>query len=195
MKVEVSEVTQSCLTLFNPMDCSLPGSSIYRIFQARILEWVAVSFSRRSSQPKDWTWVSRIVGRCFTIWATREVIVCGCFHEKHWAGWSTSWNQDCWEKYQQPQICRWHHPYGRERRRIKEPLDENERGEWESCLKTQHSENEEHGIWSHHFMANRWGNNGNSDTLFFGAPKSLQMETAAMKLKDTCSLEGKLWLT
>ena len=59
--------------LCDPMDCSLPGSSIHGIFQARILEWVAISFSRRSSQPRDWTWVSHIVGRCFTIWATREV--------------------------------------------------------------------------------------------------------------------------
>ena len=48
------------------------------------------------------------------------------------------------------------------------------------------SENEDHGIWSHHFMGNRWGNSGNSvKTLFFWAPKSLQMVTAAMKLKDT----------
>ena len=50
-------------------------------------------------------------------------------------------------------------------------------------------------IWSHHFLANRWGNNGNSERLFSWAPKSLQMVTAAMKLKDTCSLEEKLWLT
>ena len=69
----MSEVTQSCPNLCNPMDCSLPGSSIHGIFQARILEWVAFPFSRRSSQPRDWTWVSRIVGRCFTVWATREV--------------------------------------------------------------------------------------------------------------------------
>ena len=61
-----------------------------------------------------------------------------------------------------------HHPYGRKRRRTKEPLDESERGEWESWLKTQHSENWDHGIWSHHFMANRWGNRGNSDRLYFG---------------------------
>ena len=47
-------------------------------------------------------------------------------------------------------------------------------------------------IWSHHFMANRWGSSGNSERLFFGALKSLQMVTAAMKLKDTCSLEEKL---
>ena len=56
----------------------------------------------------------------------------------------------------------------------------------------QHSKNEDHGIQSHHFMANRWGYNGNSERLFSLAPKSLQMVTAAMKLKDTCSLEEKL---
>ena len=56
-----------------PMDCSLPGISVHGIFQARILEWVAISFSRRSSNPGNWTRVSRIVGRHFTVWATREV--------------------------------------------------------------------------------------------------------------------------
>ena len=55
----------------------------------------------------------------------------------------------------------------------------------------QHSENEDHGIRSHHFMANRWVNNGNSARLFFGAPKSLQMVTAALKLKDAFFLEKK----
>ena len=73
-------------------------------------------------------------------------------------------------------------------------LDESERGEWKSWLKAQHWENEDHGIWSHHFMGNRWGNRGNSIRLYFGgAPKSLQMVTAAMKLKDACPLEEKLW--
>ena len=51
------------------MDCSLPGSSVHGIFQARVLEWVAISFFRRSSWPRDRTRVSCIVGRCFTIWA------------------------------------------------------------------------------------------------------------------------------
>ena len=60
-----SEVTQSCLTLCDPMDYSLPGSSIHGIFQARVLEWVAISFSRGSSPPKDWTQVSHIAGRRF----------------------------------------------------------------------------------------------------------------------------------
>ena len=65
-----SEVTQSCLTLCDPVDP--PGSSIHGILQARILEWVAISFSRGSSQPKDWTQVSHIAGRHFNLWATRE---------------------------------------------------------------------------------------------------------------------------
>ena len=50
-----SEVAWSCPTLRDPMDCSLPGSSVHGIFQARVLEWASISFSRRSSQPRDWT--------------------------------------------------------------------------------------------------------------------------------------------
>ena len=88
-------------------------------------------------------------------------------HAKCQAGWSISWNRDCWEKYQQPQMCRWPQPYGRKQRGTKEPLDEGERGEWKSWLKTQHSKSEDHGIWSCHFMANSWENNGNSDRLYF----------------------------
>ena len=65
-------VAQSCLTLCSPMDSSLPGSSAHGVLQARILEWVAISFSRGSSQPRDWTWVSCVAGRFFTVWATRE---------------------------------------------------------------------------------------------------------------------------
>ena len=66
-EVKWSEVAQSCPTLCSPVDYSLPGSSIHGIFQARILEWVTISFSRRSSRPRDRTWVSLIVGICFTV--------------------------------------------------------------------------------------------------------------------------------
>ena len=69
----VSEVAQLCPTLCNLVDCSPPGSSIHGIFQARILEWVAISFSRGSSRPRDWTQVYCTGGRRFTVWATREV--------------------------------------------------------------------------------------------------------------------------
>ena len=65
-------VAQSCLTLRDPMDCTPPGSSNHGILQARILEWAAMSSSRGSSQPRDWTQVSRIAGRFFTVWVIRE---------------------------------------------------------------------------------------------------------------------------
>ena len=64
---EAVKLAQSCPTLCDPMDCSLPRSSTHGILQARILEWVAISFSRRSSQPRDRSRVSRTVGRRFTI--------------------------------------------------------------------------------------------------------------------------------
>ena len=67
-------VAQSCPTFYNRMDCSPPGSSLHGILQERILEWVAIFFSRGSSWPKDWTLVSGIAGRFFTIWATRKAL-------------------------------------------------------------------------------------------------------------------------
>ena len=68
-----SEVAQSCPTLCDPVDGSPPGSSIHGILQARILECVAISFSRRSSRPRDRTRVSHIAGRRFNLWA-RELL-------------------------------------------------------------------------------------------------------------------------
>ena len=63
---------QSCPTLYGPMNCSPPDSSVHRILQARTLEWVAISFSRGSSQSRNQTGVSCIAGGFFTSWATRE---------------------------------------------------------------------------------------------------------------------------
>ena len=74
--VHVCAVTQLCPALCDSMDCSLPGSYIHGIFQARILEWVAISFRRGSSWLRDQTCVlcvSCIAGRCFTCWAIGEV--------------------------------------------------------------------------------------------------------------------------
>ena len=68
-----------CPTLCNPMECSLPSSSIHGILQARILEWVVMPSSRGSSQPRDQTQVSHITGRFFTSWATREA-------QEYWSG-------------------------------------------------------------------------------------------------------------
>ena len=72
-------VTQSCPTLCDPMDCSPPGSSFHGILQARILEWVPLSFSRGSSQLWDWTQVSSIAGRFVIIWPTKEAQVSRIF--------------------------------------------------------------------------------------------------------------------
>ena len=90
---------------------------------------------------------------------------------------SSSWETLGWMKHKLEsrlrgeisitQICRWYHPYSR-KWRTKEPLDESERGEWKSWLKAQRLENKYHGIQSHHFMANRWGNSGNNSRLYFG---------------------------
>ena len=66
-------VVQLCLTLFDPMDCSPPVSPVHEIPQARILEWVAIPFSRGSSPPRDQIQISCIADRFSTIWATREM--------------------------------------------------------------------------------------------------------------------------
>ena len=70
-KVKV-KVVQSCPTLCNPVDCTVSGASVHGILQARILEWVAVPFSRGSSQPRDGTQVSCIAGGFFTLWTTKK---------------------------------------------------------------------------------------------------------------------------
>ena len=66
-KGKESEVSQLCPTLCDPIDHDLPDSSIYGIFQARVLEWVAIAFSKGSSRLRDRTWVCSIAGRCFTV--------------------------------------------------------------------------------------------------------------------------------
>ena len=67
VKVKESEVIQSCPTLCDPVDCSPPGSSVHGVLQARILEWVAISFSKGSSQPTDRTQVFHLAGRRFNL--------------------------------------------------------------------------------------------------------------------------------
>ena len=75
-------VTNSCLTLWRPMDCSLPGSSDHGISRARILEWVAISFSRGSSQSKDQTCIS-----CIACWVTRKALYIHTYTHTHISVW------------------------------------------------------------------------------------------------------------
>ena len=76
----------------------------------------------------------------------------------------------------------------------RKPLDESESGEWKSWLKAQHLENEDHGMWSHHFMANRWGNNGNHERLnfFFLAPKITAYGDCSHEIKRCLLLVRKV---
>ena len=82
------KVSQQCPTLWNPVDYTIHG-----MLQDRILVWIAVPFSRVSSQPRDRTQISGIVGKFFTSWGTREA-VCRVHHVKCQKGWSTRWYQD-----------------------------------------------------------------------------------------------------
>ena len=73
-KVKVP-VAYLCLALCESMDCSPPGSSVHGIFQARILEWVAIPFSKGSSQPRGWIRVSSNASRFFTVWAPGKPLI------------------------------------------------------------------------------------------------------------------------
>ena len=88
----LSRVAQSCPTLCNLMDCSLLGFSVHGILQARILKWADIPFSRGFFQPRDWTCVSCIAGRFFTIWATKELTKRGFQVYKDSLGW---WLRRC----------------------------------------------------------------------------------------------------
>ena len=81
-------------------------------------------------------------------------------------------------------------PYGGKCRGTKKVLDESERGKWKSWLKAQHSENEDHGICSHHFTGNRWGNSGNSVRLYFLDSKITADGDCSHEIK-TCLLLGR----
>ena len=107
---------------------------------------------------------------------------------------SQSWNQDCREKYQQSQICRWYHSNGRKWKGTKEPLDEGERGEWKSWLETQHFKKLRSWYPVPSLHGKQKGKKWKQwQILFSWDPKSLWTVILAMKLKDGCSLEEKLW--
>ena len=87
------KVTQLCLTLCDPMDCNLPSSSVHWILQARIPEWVAIPFSRGSSQPRNQIVVSCTAGRFFTIWITREALYKSVWY--YWVWFGKIWLRFC----------------------------------------------------------------------------------------------------
>ena len=88
--------TQSCMTFCKPMDCSLLGSSLHGIFQARILEWIATSYSRGSSQPRDWTRVSCISCTCRWI-----------LHHQGTSEVQEKWSKPCFSGFFLAALCFW----------------------------------------------------------------------------------------
>ena len=115
---------QSCPTLCDPMDCSPPGSSVHGILQTWILEWVAMPFSRGSSQPRDWTHTS-----CLLHWQEGSSPLAppgkpGGHKPFTWLDESHTYYEEC-----------------RKQRGTEEPLGESERGEWKGWLEILHSKN------------------------------------------------------
>ena len=183
------------------MDCSLPGSSVNGIFQAIVLGWIAISFSRGASWPRDQTRVSRTVDRCFTVWATREVCIVACIVVCSFCPRQATATvfylsiSPCYlldlglvvviitltaeSKDDLKSLLM----------KVKE-----ERGKAGLKLNIQKTKIMMASITSLHGkqMEKRWKQ---WQSLFSWARKSLQMLTAAMKLEDACSLEQKLWQT
>ena len=102
----LQKVAQSYPILCDSMDCSLPGSSVSGILQAKILEWVAIPFSKGSSKPRDRTQVSPTAGRFFIFWATRlfqtgakikDIGGCSGHIRTHKAPWGPAWVQCLWQ--------------------------------------------------------------------------------------------------
>ena len=141
---------QSYPTLCNPIDGSPPGSPAPGILQARTLEWVAISFRKGVCQG------CILSPYLFNLYP--EYIMRNTGLEEAQAGIKIAGRNINNLRYADDTTLmaevelKW--------RGTKKPLDESERGEWKSWLKAEHSENEDHGIWSHHFMGNRWGNSG-----------------------------------
>ena len=107
-------------------------------------------------------------------------------HVKCQTGWSTNWNKDCREKYQQPQICRWYHSNDKKWRGANEPLDVGERGEWKASL--------ELNIQKTKIVANRRGKSRSNDR-FSWSSKSLQVVTAATAEIQRCLLLERKTIT
>ena len=172
-------VTQSCLTLCNCMNCSLPGSSINGVIPASILEWVAISCSRRSSDPgigPQSPVVSALTGRVFTTEPPGKHIL--TFKAK-WIGRISKFILQCMAESKELKSLLMKVKEDSEKVGLK--------------LNIQKMKITASGpITSRPKMGKQWKQ---WQTLYSWVPKSLQMVTAAMKLKDIYSLEGKLWPT
>ena len=171
------------------MDSSLPSSSVHGSLHTRILEWIAMPSLKRSFPPRNQTCISAL--QVDSLWLSHwGSPICTLPNVKCQVGWITNWNQDCWDKYQQPWICRYH-SNGRKRRGTKELLikvkeDSEKAGLKLNIQKFKIMASGHITSWQIDRVGGEWKQ---WQILFSWAPKSLWMVTAAM---DACSLEEKL---
>ena len=155
--------------------------------------WETSMQVKKQQLEPGWFKMGKIVHQVFIL--PLCLFICRVHHVKCWAEWITSWSPDCWEKYQQPQICRWYHSKDRKWKGTKELLNEGDREKWKSWFKTQKTKFQKAKIMASSPITS-WQIDGEKwkqwQILFSWAPKSLWMVTAATKLEDTCSLEETL---
>ena len=189
---------QSCPTLCDPVDCSLPGSSVHGIL-LRQEYWNRMLCPPPGDLPYPGT---KSISLTYNLhWQAGSLPLAppGKPYMQSTSCEMLGWLNHKLEsrlpgEIQQSQICRWYHFNNRKQRGTKEPLDEGERGEWKSWLKTQHLKNKYHGSWSHHFMANWWGKSGNCDRYSFLGSKITMDSDCTHRIKR-CLLLGRKVVT
>ena len=189
---------QSCPTLCDPVDCSLPGSSVHGIL-LRQEYWNGMLCPPPGDLP--YPGIKPISLTYNLHWQAGSLPLAppGKPYMQSTSCEMLGWLNHKLEsrlpgEIQQSQICRWYHSNSRKQRGTKEPLDEGERGEWKSWLKTQHLKNKYHGSWSHHFMANWWGKSGNCDRYSFLGSKITMDSDCTHRIKR-CFLLGRKSVT
>ena len=189
---------QSCPTLCDPVDCSWPGSSVHGIL-LRQEYWNGMLCPPPGDLP--YPGIKPISLTYNLHWQAGSLPLAppGKPYMQSTSCEMLGWLNHKLEsrlpgEIQQSQICRWYHSNSRKQRGTKEPLDEGERGEWKSWLKTQHLKNKYHGSWSHHFMANWWGKSGNCDRYSFLGSKITMDSDCTHRIKR-CFLLGRKSVT
>ena len=160
---------QSCPTLCDPVDCSLPGSSVHGIL-LRQEYWNRMLCPPPGDLPYPGT---KSISLTYNLhWQAGSLPLAppGKPYMQSTSCEMLGWLNHKLEsrlpgEIQQSQICRWYHFNNRKQRGTKEPLDEGERGEWKSWLKTQHLKNKYHGIWPHQFSSIQFSHSVMSESL------------------------------
>ena len=179
------------------LDYNSPGSSVHGISHARILEWVAISFSRRYSWLRDGTLISHVAGSTsespgkslYFFILVQNLRQGTCSYKLVIFFLPTNLEGEMINKLR----CRWNHFKSRKWRGTESLLMKVKEG-WKSWLKTQYSKHKDHGIWSYHFMGNKWGKSGNGGRFHFLSSKMNADGDCSHKIKRSLLL-GRIPMT